>query len=144
MSSSLKYSQYSRSTVAVIITDSYSWCSDGGAAASIPVVFAVGMSSFSVSGVFANVRHTTKVETPTGAGHDGWSSHWIVLTTINYPTESVKKLARLEGWRMVVVADHKTPVDWQLASVDFLSVEKQAQLPYKLAIDGRLPFRSYA
>ena len=38
---------------------------------------------------------------------------WIVLTTINAPTDDVKKLASIEGWKVVVVGDTKTPADWR-------------------------------
>ena len=38
---------------------------------------------------------------------------WIVLTTVNSPTEDVKKLAGIEGWKVVVVGDTKTPADWR-------------------------------
>ena len=38
---------------------------------------------------------------------------WIVVTTINSPTADVKKLAGIEGWRVVVVGDTKTPADWR-------------------------------
>ena len=38
---------------------------------------------------------------------------WVVLTTINEPTNDVKKLADIEGWRVVVVGDTKTPKDWR-------------------------------
>ena len=38
---------------------------------------------------------------------------WIVVTTINSPTEDVKKLAAIEGWKVVVVGDTKTPADWR-------------------------------
>ena len=38
---------------------------------------------------------------------------WIVLTTINSPTADVKKLAGIEGWKVVVVGDTKTPADWR-------------------------------
>ena len=38
---------------------------------------------------------------------------WIVVTTINSPTEDVKKLAGIEGWKVVVVGDTKTPADWR-------------------------------
>ena len=38
---------------------------------------------------------------------------WIVVTTINSPTEDVKKLAAIEGWKVVVVGDTKTPTDWR-------------------------------
>ena len=38
---------------------------------------------------------------------------WIVLTTINPPTDDVKKLTDIEGWKVVVVGDTKTPADWR-------------------------------
>ena len=38
---------------------------------------------------------------------------WIVITTINSPTEDVKKLAAIDGWKVVVVGDTKTPADWR-------------------------------
>ena len=42
---------------------------------------------------------------------------WIVLTTVNSPTEDVKKLARIEGWKVVVVGDTKTPKDWRYSYI---------------------------
>lgn len=38
---------------------------------------------------------------------------WIVITTTNAPTDDVKKLADIEGWKVVVVGDTKTPIDWR-------------------------------
>ena len=38
---------------------------------------------------------------------------WIVVTTINSPTEDVKKLAAMKGWKVVVVGDTKTPAEWR-------------------------------
>ncbi len=66
---------------------------------------------------------------------------WIVVTTINYPTATLKKLARLREWRLVVVADKKTPSNWHLDNCDFLSVEVQEQLPYKII--PLLPWNHY-
>ena len=57
---------------------------------------------------------------------------WIVVTTVNYPTDTIKTLARVPGWRTVVVADLKTPADWELANVDFLTVEMQRTLGYSI------------
>ena len=42
---------------------------------------------------------------------------WIVLTTVNSPTEDVKKLAGIEGWKVVVVGDTKTPADWRYSYI---------------------------
>ena len=41
-----------------------------------------------------------------------WHRKWIVVTTIQGPTPQIRKLAKLSGWRMVVVGDSKTPADW--------------------------------
>ena len=38
---------------------------------------------------------------------------WIIITTISSPTEDVKKLAAIKGWKVVVVGDAKTPADWR-------------------------------
>ena len=38
---------------------------------------------------------------------------WIVVTSIPRPTEQVKKLAVVEGWKLLVVGDSKTPKDWR-------------------------------
>lgn len=79
---------------------------------------------------------------PTGHHHHGRrhlagdsSTHyskWIVVTTVNYPTDTIKTLARVPGWRTVVVADLKTPADWALDGVDFLTVEMQRTLGYSI------------
>ena len=45
----------------------------------------------------------------TGAQND----RWIVLTTIQAPTEAVRALARIPGWSMVVIGDEKTPAKWR-------------------------------
>ena len=67
---------------------------------------------------------------------------WIVVTTINYPTNALKQLSQLDDWRMVVVADKKTPHDWYLEGCDFLSVEKQESLGF--SITKLLPWNHYS
>lgn len=57
---------------------------------------------------------------------------WIVVTTINYPSAALKKLAQLKDWHLVVVGDRKTPKDWQLENCEFLSLEKQQTLGYEI------------
>lgn len=120
------------------------------------------------------------------------AERWIVLTSISYPTEVVRKvggnllhmspiykcnrhmqlpaakpsqckvncasstqrnnccqlvvslwlqLAALDGWKVVMVADKKTPVDWTHHNVVFLSVEEQQRLPYH--ITKHLPWNNY-
>lgn len=72
-------------------------------------------------------QNRTKRIWQTGSGHIDWKAvpkklappaeelhdKWIVLTTINKPTGDVKKLAGIEGWKIVVVGDTKTPKDWR-------------------------------
>ncbi|HSW74035.1 MAG TPA: STELLO glycosyltransferase family protein [Candidatus Limnocylindria bacterium] len=67
---------------------------------------------------------------------------WIVVTTIQYPTPALKKLASLSDWRLVVVADKKTPSDWYLENCIFLSVQAQQELPYKII--KFLPWNHYS
>ena len=66
---------------------------------------------------------------------------WVIVTTINYPTRALEKLASLPDWHVVVVGDKKTPTDWDLEHCDFLSVEKQKSLGYR--ITNILPFNHY-
>ncbi|CAI2347398.1 unnamed protein product [Caenorhabditis sp. 36 PRJEB53466] len=66
---------------------------------------------------------------------------WIVVTSISGPTEDVKRLSSFADWNLVVVADTKTPNDWELESVHFLSVDYQMNLPFSV-VNG-LPFKSY-
>jgi len=48
---------------------------------------------------------------------------YIILTTINYPTEGVKTIARTKkDWTVLAVADRKTPPDWNCKNVRLLSI----------------------
>ncbi|VDO17806.1 unnamed protein product [Haemonchus placei] len=71
------------------------------------------------------------------------SDKWIVVTSIRYPSEDVKRLASLDGWNLVVVADVKTPKDWHLDApgVHFLSLDVQTKLGFR--ITTLLPENSY-
>lgn len=68
--------------------------------------------------------------------------NWIVVTTIQYPTEQLKQIAQIPGWRLVVVGDKKTPTDWCLENCDYLSPERQLELGYELAT--LLPWNHYS
>lgn len=56
---------------------------------------------------------------------------WIVVTSIFGPTEDIKKLAKIPGWKLVVVGDKKTPKDWKLDGVVFLSIKDQWKLGFE-------------
>ncbi|EGT36658.1 hypothetical protein CAEBREN_29663 [Caenorhabditis brenneri] len=89
--------------------------------------------------LFVNAPLETEDIIPTASIKKG--NKWIVVTSISYPTEDVKRLASFDDWNLVVVADTKTPLDWKLDNVHFLSVEYQEQLPFSLV--KSLPYKSY-
>jgi len=70
------------------------------------------------------------------------ADQWIVITTIAKPTDAIIEWSKIPGWKVVVVADTKTPVDWSLPGVKYLSVQEQKQLPFHSA--RKLPWKSYA
>ena len=67
---------------------------------------------------------------------------WIVVTTIQYPTAALEKLAKIPDWHLVVVGDKKTPRDWYLDNCVYLSVEDQEKLPYNII--KYLPWNHYS
>jgi len=87
---------------------------------------------------FKDLEPTRKIEKLPGAVN---SEKWVVVTTINYPTDAVRTIASLPGWRVVIVADKKTPKDWELENCDFLSIEKQQKLGYHM--NDLLPYNHY-
>jgi STELLO glycosyltransferases len=63
------------------------------------------------------------------------SEKWIVVTTIQYPTNAMKHLsnyASTNGWKLLVIGDKKTPKDWYLDNAIFLSADDQENLNYEL------------
>ncbi|HXM41540.1 MAG TPA: STELLO glycosyltransferase family protein [Bryobacteraceae bacterium] len=58
------------------------------------------------------------------------SEKWIVVTTIQAPTESIAALSRLagQGWSVVVVGDTKTPADWEAENITYLSIREQHRI----------------
>ena len=67
---------------------------------------------------------------------------FIVITTIFPPTEAVIKFAKMKDWQLVVVGDRKTPKQWQLNNVIYLSPNEQLRLFPKFA--NALPWDSYS
>jgi hypothetical protein len=66
----------------------------------------------------------------------------IIITTINPPTEAILSYSRLEGARVFVAGDNKTPENWITKNVEYISVEHQAKLPYKIC--NSLPYNHYS
>jgi hypothetical protein len=66
---------------------------------------------------------------------------WIVVTSVNEPTEQVKKLASIDGYQLVIVGDTKTNKSWYHKNVIFLSVDEQSVLGYDTL--ATTPYKSY-
>ncbi|KAL7225270.1 hypothetical protein ACSBR1_020618 [Camellia fascicularis] len=69
------------------------------------------------------------------------SDRWIVVSVSNYPTDSLRNLAKIKGWQVLAIGNSKTPGDWNLKGTIFLSVEQQAQLGFRVV--DYLPYDSY-
>ena len=66
----------------------------------------------------------------------------IVITTINPPTEAIRKIAAsCEDWTFLVVGDKKTPTEWQYPGVRFLSASEQLTFG---GFAAECPFNHYA
>jgi len=57
---------------------------------------------------------------------------FLVVTSINPPTEAVRRLASMPDYQIIMVGDKKTPLDWQEKNVTYLSPQVQESLPYSL------------
>lgn len=57
-------------------------------------------------------------------------NNWIVVTTINHPTEAIVRFSKLskKGWNVVVVGDEKTPKNWTQENITYLSIDMQDEL----------------
>jgi hypothetical protein len=69
-------------------------------------------------------------------------SNFIVVTSIFPPTEAVRAFARLPEWHMIVVGDQKTPPEWALDGVTYLSPSAQEALGFETT--KLLPWNHYA
>jgi hypothetical protein len=52
---------------------------------------------------------------------------FIVITSINAPTEAVHVFAKWPGWTTIVVGDRKSPKKWTCENVVYLSIEDQIE-----------------
>ena len=68
-------------------------------------------------------------------------SKFIVITSIFEPTEAVIEFSQKSDYKLIVVGDKKTPVDWHAENVTFISVSDQEKLGYKLS--ETMPYNHY-
>ncbi|KAL5995267.1 sugar transporter-like protein [Asimina triloba] len=66
---------------------------------------------------------------------------WIVVSVSSYPSDSLRRLAKIKGWQLLAVGNSHTPADWNLKGAIFLSLEEQAKLGYRII--HHLPYNSY-
>lgn len=66
---------------------------------------------------------------------------WIIVTSVNEPTEQIKKLAAIKEFQLLVVGDTKTNQNWSYGNSIFLSVADQEALGFEIYPD--IPFKSY-
>lgn len=52
-------------------------------------------------------------------------SKFVIITTINEPSESIFEFCKWEDWQVIVVGDRKTPANWNCGNAIYLSIEKQ-------------------
>lgn len=64
-----------------------------------------------------------------------------VITTIQPPTEAVRKFSAVKGSRLVVAGDRKTPSPWRFANTDYLSPAAQEKLGFR--VTKALPWNHY-
>ena len=70
------------------------------------------------------------------------AGNFIVITSINYPTEAIQKFSEIDGWQVIVVADLKTPENWRVENVKILTVDEQKALPFETV--KFLPWNHYS
>jgi hypothetical protein len=68
-------------------------------------------------------------------------SNFIVVTSIFPPTDALRAFARLPEWHMIVVGDQKTPSEWALDGVTYLSPNAQLELGFETT--SLLPWNHY-
>jgi hypothetical protein len=55
------------------------------------------------------------------------NNKFVVITSINPPTEAVREFAKWQGWTTIVVGDRKSPREWHSENVVYLSMEEQSR-----------------
>jgi len=67
---------------------------------------------------------------------------FIVITSINPPSDGIRAFAKWPGWRVVVIGDRKTPANWASDGVDYIGIDRQQEMFGDFA--KALPENAYA
>lgn len=66
---------------------------------------------------------------------------YIVITSINNPSEGVISFSKMKDYKLIVIGDNKSPANWFCENVDYFSSEDQLGLNFELT--KILPFNHY-
>ena len=50
---------------------------------------------------------------------------FVIITSINPPSEAITGFSKWDGWQVVVVGDRKSPVGWNYEGVTYLGIDEQ-------------------
>jgi len=67
---------------------------------------------------------------------------YIVITSIFDPTNAVHSFSIMDNYKLIVVGDQQTPIDWHCNNVDYISLTEQEKMDFKLA--KNLPLNHYS
>ena len=110
-------------------TASASWASNGISESSSGTLFrAVRVRTYSDARLFAAWKPPLQSPAPARSR----CKNWAVTTTIFAPTTTVKQIAALEDWCLVIAGDKKSPREYNVSGKHayYLSPEAQEQLPF--------------
>lgn len=69
-------------------------------------------------------------------------NNFIIITSIYNPNKAVKLFSKIKNWQLIVVGDKKTPTQWNLKNVIYLSPEDQKKV--KQEFSKILPWNHYS
>lgn len=67
---------------------------------------------------------------------------YLVITSINSPSMAVRAYLKHRDWKVIVVGDKKTPSDWKMQNVVYLSPSDQTKM--KFSITRNLEWNNYS
>src|SRR6266542_1662380 len=56
------------------------------------------------------------------------SKNFLIITTINSPSEAILGFRNWADWHLIVVGDRKTPAGWSCDGVTFLGLDEQYRM----------------
>ena len=68
--------------------------------------------------------------------------NYIIITSINLPTEAVKQFSEISKYHLIVIGDKKTQSPYYYPGVNFYSIKDQKKLDFKII--SKLPYNHYS